>query len=126
MLCGSSKKTHLINTTSIIKNTATKIFIKSAGGDCKMKNTIYAVRCKKHDLLYISQTGDILCNRMSKHNYNLIDRPNINELTKHLAEQDYFFETDIDVSILMKNVRSLKQREMMKDKIILTFNLQMV
>ena len=117
--CGKCKKTcHLINSSNIIRNTISGQQAKSAGGSCKSKNVIYAVRCKKHDLLYIGHTGDELSQRMSKHRYDFNKRPHNNELTKHLAETNHSFETDIEVSILQRDVTSVQQREFVEDKFI--------
>ena len=58
---------------------------------------------------------------MSKRRYDFLNRPKNNEqneLTKHLAEDHYNFETDINVSILKKDVTSQPQRELMEDRII--------
>ena len=44
-------------------------------GNCKYKDLVYAVSCKKCNLLYIGQTGAALQTRMSQHKYNCRKRP---------------------------------------------------
>ena len=78
----------------------------------------YAIRCKKHDLVYIGHTGEELSVRMSKHRYDFLKRPNNNELAKHLRETEHDFEQDIEVTILKRNIMTVQQRELMEDKLI--------
>ena len=120
MPCNNCKKTcHLINQSSVINNNKNGRRIKvSAGGNCKTTNIIYVARCKKHDLLYIGHTGDDLARRFSKHRYDNNNRPNNNELTKHLNSSKHNFERDLEISILKKDVPTLGLREYYEDKFI--------
>ena len=59
---------------------------------------MYAVRCKKHNCLYIGQTGDQLNNRMSKHRWDAKNRPDNNELATHFHKHD--LDNDMEVWIL--------------------------
>ena len=96
--CGKCKKTcHLISKSTEINNSATKRKVKVAGGTCKSRNVVYAIRCKTHDLPYVGHTGEELLKRISKHRYDFKNRPDNNE---HLRETHHDFESDIEASIL--------------------------
>ena len=109
---------HLINSAASITNSSTKRSTKTVNSSCHSKNIVYAVRCKKHDLLYIGHTGDELSSRMSKHRYDFNSRPLNNELTKHLRESPHDFEKDIEVCVIKKDITNAKERELMEDKFI--------
>ena len=119
--CGRKicKKTcHLISNEAVIHNKLTGKEVKAAGGSCCSKNVVYAIKCKKHDLLYIGHTGEELSVRMSKHRYDFLKRPNNNELAKHLRESPHDFEKDVEVSIIKQNVTTAQHRELIEDRFI--------
>ena len=68
--------------------------------------------------MYIGHTGDDLARRFSKHRYDNNNRPNNNELTKHLNSSKHNFERDLEISILKKDVSTLGLREYYEDKFI--------
>ena len=68
----------------ILKNhkAGTQIKLKP-GATCKTEGIIYAVRCKKCDLLYIGHSGTHMNKRFSGHKYDIKKRLDQNELSQH-------------------------------------------
>ena len=74
--CGKCKTCPLINPSHVVENPICNITIPiKSGGNCKTKGIIYAIRCKKCNIIYVGQTGDTLANRFSKHRYDIRNRP---------------------------------------------------
>ena len=70
-------------------------------GNCKSKDLVYAVSCKKCDLLYVGQTGEALQTRMSKHRYDCRKRPGNCALAQHFFDaKDHDPERDMRIYIL--------------------------
>ena len=57
--------------------------IKTKPGTCLSVGVIYALKCKKCQLLYVGQTGDNMKKRFGQHKYDIKKRPDQNELAKH-------------------------------------------
>ena len=114
--CGKCKLCKNICTSDTITNTKKKITINlTDGGNCQTKNLIYAARCKKHDAIYVGQTGEKLCDRFSKHRYDIKSRPDNSELAEHFHKNHE--EDDMEVLLLQTGLSKSKlQREYYEDK----------
>ena len=75
---------------------------------------MYAVRCKKHNCLYIGQTGDQLNNRMSKYRWDAKNRPDNNELATHFHKHD--IDNDMEVWILQTGLKTEAERLYHEDR----------
>ena len=118
--CNKCRKLcNLINTdTILINNNNNRKFYLPSGGNCKSKNVVYAAKCKIHGSIYIGHTGEELRNRFSKHRYDANKRPENNELATHIAKYNHNFDTDIDVTILKKDISNTSEREYFENKFI--------
>ena len=114
--CGKCKLCKNIWTCESVKNKKSNITFKiNDGGTCQSKDLIYAARCKKHDLIYVGQTGEKLCTRFAKHRWDITDRPANNELADHF-HKDHKLE-DMEVTILQTGLsKSRMQREYFEDR----------
>lgn len=114
--CGSCKLCQNISTASQITNITKNITIdKKDGGDCLTKGVIYAALCKKHNLICVGQTGKRLCDRFSKHRYDIKNRPDNSELAEHFHKNHS--DGDMEVLILQSGLEKSKaQREYFEDK----------
>ena len=84
--------------TIINENNGAQIKVKP-GGTCKLAGVIYAINCKKCKQIYIGHTGQTIAARWSKQKYDIVNRPEQNELTKHCC-RDHNIERDLEVIIL--------------------------
>ncbi len=86
-------------------------------GNCKSKELIYAVSCKKCDLLYVGQTGETLQARMSKHRYDCRKRPGNCALAQHFSNnKDHNPEKDMNIFILQTGLSTEAEREFHEDR----------
>ena len=77
---------------------------------------MYAAWCKKHKLTYVGQTGGKLCDRFSKHRYDIKKRPENNELSEHF-HTDHDVDKDLGVVILEKlQVETSEARKFYEDR----------
>ena len=118
--CYSRRKTyHLINSDETLKNIHNGKEIKNLdGGNCRTANIVYAARCKIHGDIYISNTGEELRERFSKHRYDAKNRPDNDELAAHIHKCQHEFDKDIEILILKGNLHQKHERELWKDKFI--------
>ena len=113
--CGNCKTCPLINQEQSITNFHTNITIPAiSGGNCRTRGLVYAIRCKKHNLIYIGHTGDPLKDRISKHKYDIHKRPDNNELATHF-HKNHNFNKDLDVMILQSGINTLQERLFIED-----------
>ena len=113
--CGSCILCKNICKNPTVTNTKKKITVElKDGGNCKTKNVIYVVRCKKCDLLYVGHTGNDLGNRFGKHRYDIKKRPDNNELAEHF-QTGHALE-DMAISILQSGITSDEERELLEEK----------
>ena len=105
-----SSETEIFNPK--VKNTKQK---KLGFGSCESKNLIYAVRCKKHNQLYVGQTGERLKDRMAKHRYDCKSRPKNTELSSHF-EKNHDPEKDMEIHILQTGLTKLEERDHYEDR----------
>ena len=113
--CGNCKFCKHIQTSDHIKNVQKNITVKLKGGrDCKTSGVIYAASCNKHDVIYVGHTGDKLCDRFSKHRYDIKYRPPNSELATHFNEDHS--DEDMVVMILESGIESKPERIRMEDK----------
>ena len=71
--------------------------------------------CKKHNLICVGQTGERLCDRFSKHRYDIKNRPDNSELAEHFHKNHS--DGDMEVLILQSGLEKSKaQREYFEDK----------
>ena len=85
-------------------------------GNCKSKNLIYAVKCKKCDMLYVGQTGEPLQTRMSKHRYDCRKRPGNCALAQHFYN-GHDPDKDMAIYILQTGLTSSEsEREFHEDR----------
>ena len=114
--CGNCKTCPLINQEQSITNFHTNITIPAiSGGNCRTRGLVYAVRCKKHNLIYIGHTGDPLKDRISKHKYDIHKRPDNNELATHF-HKNHNFNKDLDVMILQSGINTPQERLFIEDR----------
>ena len=86
-------------------------------GNCKSKDLVYAVSCKKCDLLYVGQTGEALQTRMSKHRYDCRKRRGNSALAQHFFDaKDNDPERDMRICILQTGLSTKAEREFHKDR----------
>lgn len=86
------------------------------GGDCKSRNLVYGAWCKKHKQLYVGQTGEKLCDRFSKHRYDIKKRPDNNELAAHF-HNNHDVDKDLGVVILERlKVDNAEARKYYEDR----------
>ena len=118
--CGKCKLCKDILTTECIANEKRNITMKlKDGGNCQSRNLIYAAICKRHNKIYVGQTGDTLCDRFSKHRYDIKKRPDNSELAEHFHKNHQ--DGDLKVLILQTGLsKSRAQREYFEDKWICT------
>ena len=102
--------------TIINKNNGASIKVKK-GGTCKSTGCIYAVNCIKCNQIYIGHTGKTMAERWSKHKYDIKNRPEQNELSKH-CKRNHNLEKDLEVTILDYGYDRVEERERLEDKII--------
>ena len=113
--CGKCKLCANISNAHEIANKKKNITIKlKDGGDCRTKELIYAARCKKHDVVCVGHTGETLCDRFSKHRYDIKHRPDNSELAEHFHKDHS--EEDLEVLILQTGLKSKAEREYYEDK----------
>ena len=116
--CGKSCKICVsLNSSTVIKNNkkpGASSKIKDFG-NCKSKELIYAVRCKKCDMLYVGQTGEPLQTRMSKHRYDCRKRPGNCALAQHF-HKDHDPEKHMDIYILQTGLVTEAEREFHEDR----------
>ena len=103
-------------TTVTNKKTGLQVKIKP-GATCQTKGIIYAVYCKKCDLIYVGHTGDSMSERFSKHKYDIRKRPQQNELAEH-CHGTHDPEKDLEIYILEHGIPELGRRELLEDKYI--------
>ena len=73
--------------TIVNKKTGVKIDVKPRA-TCKTEGVIYALNCKKCEMIYVGHTGDSISKRFSGHKYDTAKRPHQNEFTQH-CEKDH-------------------------------------
>ena len=84
--------------------------------DCKSRNVIYAALCKKHNLIYVGQTGETLSDRFSKHRYDIRKRPENSELAQHF-HFNHDLDKDLGVTILERvNIIDEDAREYFEER----------
>ena len=100
----------------ILKNhkAGTQVELKP-GATCKTEGIIYAVRCKKCDLLYIGHSGDHMSKRFSGHKHDIKKRPNQNELSQHCHQHSHDPVQDLEISIIDHGIKGLQERERLED-----------
>ena len=79
------------------------------------RNLIYAVRCKKCNVLYVGHTGERLKDRMSKHRYDCRKRPDNTELSFHF-HPNHDPEKDMEIFILQTGLKTVEEREFYEDR----------
>ena len=84
-------------------------------GTCDSRNLIYAVRCKKCNVLYVGHTGERLKDRMSKHRYDCRKRPDNTELSFHF-HPNHDPEKDMEIFILQTGLKTVEEREFYEDR----------
>ena len=103
-------------TTVINKKNGAMVSIKP-GGNCKSTGVVYAINCKKCDLIYVGHTGNTMSDRYAKHKSDIKHRPTNNDLAKH-CHQNHDLEKDLEVSIIEHGIKDLGQRRRVEDKYI--------
>ena len=86
-------------------------------GNCKEREIIYAGRRSEHKILYTRHTGEQLSELISKHRYDTKNRPDNNELAKHLHESRNIND-NLNVTILQKNIKTAAAQRYHEDKSI--------
>ena len=106
-----------ISSTTVIKNNKKpRAFSKIKDfGNCKSKDLIYAVSCKKCDALYVGQTGETLQTRMSKHRYDCRKRPGNCALAQHF-HKNHNPDKDMKIFILQTGLKTEAEREFHEDR----------
>ena len=89
---------------------------KKFGGDCRSTGVIYAIKCKKCQLLYIGHTGDSVREKYGKHKYDIRKRPD-NEPAAYCHE-GLDVDQDLENHILDYGIDHMKERERKDDKMI--------
>ena len=89
-----------------------------SGCNCKSKSVIYAAKCKIHGSIYIGHTGEELRCRFNKHRYDGNKRPDNNELASHISIYNHNSDTDIDATILKKDISKTDERGFFENKFI--------
>ena len=98
--CRGCQVCRLMNQKETVRNENNGAQIKvKPGGSCKSTGVIYAVNCKKCEQIYIGHTGGTIATRWSKHKYDIVNRPEQNELTKHCC-RGHNLERDLEVIVL--------------------------
>ena len=106
--CGKCKLCPQINTAKLITNKKLKITEKIKGtGNYKEREIIYAAQCSKHKNLYIGHVGEQLSECFSKHCYDIKNRSDNSELTKHFYES-HNLNSDLNVTISQNKTISYK------------------
>ena len=117
--CGKGCKicTSLLTSAVVKNNKKPKASSKIQDyGNCKSKNLIYAVKCKKCDMLYVGQTGEPLQTRMSKHRYDCRKRPGNCALAQHFYN-GHDPDKDMAIYILQTGLTSSEsEREFHEDR----------
>ena len=105
--CGKRRLCPQMNTAKLITNDKLKITEKIKGtGNCKEREIIYAdLQCSKHKVLYIGHTREQLSERLSKHRYDVKNRPCNSEL-KNIFTKVIISNDDLNVTILQNNIKT--------------------
>ena len=90
------------NKSETITNTSSKRSAKLQGGSPTDWSVVYAVTCKKCQLMYAGPIRDALNCRFNIHRSDILCYPNPFELQKHFRYGDWSFETDLSLSIFEK------------------------
>ena len=94
---------------------------KKYGGDCRSTGVIYAIHCKKCQLLYIGHTGDTMRERYGKHKYDIKKRPDNNELAAHCHEV-HGVDKDLEIHILDYGIDHMDERKRRERTSVLMVN----
>lgn len=107
-----------ITRTNMIKNDKKNISLKlkPTNASCKSTGVVYVAKCKKHNLLYVGQTGKKLSKRFSDHRYDTKNRPENNELAYHFSKPHHNFDNDLQLFIVEQNVFDPDHRLRLEDK----------
>jgi hypothetical protein len=87
------------------------------GGNCKSKGVVYALHCKKCQLLYIGHTKNDMTDRWGKHKHDVKHRPMQNEFATH-CHKDHDLDRDVEAFILAYGIQDDGKRERLEDKLI--------
>ena len=87
-----------------------------AGGKPTDKGVIYAVKCKKHNVIYVGATTDHLNQRMNRHRSDISHYPERCELPRHFSDNDCCFDRDAEISILEHAKGNIRKLERIEDK----------
>ena len=114
---------HLMNNSGTIHNDKTGISFQIEGGISTEKDTVYAVKCTLHNLIYVGQSSYQLNERMNQHRLDSNLHPEKCALARHFYEHECNFDNNANISILEKNVvGSLAHREFREDVWITRLN----
>ena len=83
-------------------------------GTCQSRELVYGAICKKHKLIYVGQTGEKICDRFSKHRYDVKKRPTNTEFAEHFHKNHT--ENDLEVVILQTGLKTEEERIHNEDK----------
>ena len=116
--CKGCKLCRILSPDEVItnKNNGAQVKIKP-GATCKTTGLIYAVTCKKCQQIYVGHTVESMATRWSKNKWDIINRPNQNELATH-CHHNHDLEKDLEVTILDHGFPLLSERERMEDRYI--------
>ena len=109
--CGKCKLCTVYNfsTSNTITNKNKNITINLKHfGTCSSEGVIYAVRCKKHNSIYVGHTGVPLRSRFDKHRWDIKNRPGNSDLAEHFHKNHQ--DKDLEVYILQTGLPDEKQR----------------
>ena len=87
------------------------------GATCKSKGVVYAIHCKKCQLLYIGHSGNDMSVRWGQHKHDIKKRPDQNELATH-CHNHHNIDQDIEIYILAHGIHNDQERERLEDKLI--------
>ena len=113
-----------MSTATSLHNTKSDITVPTVRGNAKMRNVVYAARCKRCDLIYVGYTSNQLNIRFSGHRSDVSCYPDRSELPKHFKDSPSCnFDRDLEVHILQCHLTGSKAiMEAHEDRWILRLN----
>jgi hypothetical protein len=109
IICPQMRKSEILRNAK----TGTEVRLKP-GATCHTEGIIYAVRCRKCDLIYIGHSGDHMKKRFSGHKHDIKKRPEQNELATH-CHGTHDPVKDLEIYIIDHGITDLKARERLED-----------
>ena len=109
IICPQMKKVDVLRNNKA----GTEVRLKP-GASCHTEGIIYAIRCKRCDLIYVGHSGDHMNKRFSGHKHDIKKRPIQSELATH-CHGTHDPVKDLELFIIDHGIKDLRARERLED-----------